>query len=744
MTGKIAVSFFELDIPYCEKIYGVTCNAELGVTGDHKCFNTRNNSVDCQDIPSYTAGTYLTLRFGVEGQPFIASMPCIPSMTSPPNITNAVIKPGESIGERAGFSVTLKDHPHGDAGIDKYIADRAYNPFERGTFWGKFRARNPYIQSVPCRVVRGYVGEDVWDIEHFILKEIKGPDSGGTVTISGLDFMYLLSDKSAQAPRASKGFLSADISATATSITLLPAGVGSEYPASGKWSVGSEKMSFTKTSGDTFTVVRGVDDTVADAHSVQDLAQESAEFGPATAADLIDRLVTEYSPLDGSRINLPYWQDLVSRFSDTLYTASVVKPTSTEKLINELVEQAGLVLYGSTRTQQIEFDILRPPTVLGEPLDENRILAGTFSQSDQPGKRYSQVWVFYNQRDVYKNLDEPGNFYSAFIKVPGQNLYETESIKKIYSRWIPKFGRPVAEDVASRAIARYVDPPRLFTFSLFPDQSVSLGDSRPISMPSLQDATGGRIAGGVPCIITGIITTQSSLAMRAEELRFSEDLVDLERTFPIDHDVFNINLRAIYDNQYSELPTSRPITFIIDQGVVVGSKAKNLPAIDTGIWPAGFKPTIVNRGFIVGKGGNGGYASAGEDGGLAFKASSSVIVDNTDGVIGGGGGGGGGVTRLDGSGSQPERRGFGGAGAIVGSGNVGISKTPPSLEFGGRWAGSSDTTSGQGGGDLGQDGDKGVGPNEFHWPAGKAGTAVQGDTLVTWLSTGDIRGARRG
>lgn len=733
MNERVALTFFEIDIKYCDLVYGeAPCTAEIGVTGDSKCFNTRNFSSDCQDPWNYSE-IYHTIRFGMDGQPFVSSMPCIPSMTSC-DVKNAEIHPGEDIGVRAEFSVAFKNHPHGDAGIDKYISDRTYNPFNRGTFWGKFRARNPYIQNVPCRVVRGYVGDPEYDIEHFVLSSMSGPDSDGRVRMNGRDFMHLLGDKSAQAPKISQGYLSTDISDSETTIILEPAGVGDTYPASGMWSVGEELMSFTKTSGDTFSVVRGEGGTFAGDHSFEDAAQITLEYSSETVADIIYDLVVNYSPISSDHIDLPLWQGIVTEFSDALYSARIVKPTSVESLINELVEQAGLVINGNTRTQMIDFDVLRPNAVSGQIYDQEKIRSGSFKQTDQPRKRFSQVWIFYNQRDIFKNLEDPSNFYSAYVDFPPENLYETDSIKKIYSRWIPRAARSVAHDVASRAISRYVNPPRLFGFGLFAGESPQLGAASPITHPMLEDCTGEQEV--VDAIITGIKTTSDGFMIRAEELKFDASLVDLARTFTIDYDSYNLNLRAIYDATYAVVDEVNPITFIISTGVVVGSATTGTFSIESGNWPAGVEPTLILMpgSYCVGSGGNGGYGGgptgAGKNGGPALLVTSPITVVN-DGVIGGGGGGGGGSSTIIGGGSNA---GGGGAGRIAGSGMV-----PGGLTNGGGVPGITG-----GGGNLGVAGTSGTHPDRIHAPGGPPGVAVDGDSMITWAELGDIRGARIG
>jgi len=111
------------------------------------------------------------------------------------------------------------------------------------------------------------------------------------------------------------------------------------------------------------------------------------------------------------------------------------------------------------------------------------------------------------------------------------------------------------------------------------------------------------------------------------------------------------------------------VTFIIENGVYIWSDNISLPALTSGgPFPNGL--TIVNKGYIMGKGGaGGGPAAAGESGGPAISITTNVIIDNTyaSAYIGGGGGGGG----SGGYGAYNYAGGGGGAGGGVGGAGFG-------------------------------------------------------------------------
>lgn len=89
---------------------------------------------------------------------------------------------------------------------------------------------------------------------------------------------------------------------------------------------------------------------------------------------------------------------------------------------------------------------------------------------------------------------------------------------------------------------------------------------------------------------------------------------------------------------------TKAVVFTIDTGVYVWSDNNTVAALDTGgTYPGGL--TIINKGFIIGRGGNGGTTTgaafvAPTVGGPAINLTTAVSIDNSQGYIGGGGGGG--------------------------------------------------------------------------------------------------------
>ena len=134
----------ELDLDACNLVYGtLPCTAAVGVTGAQKCFNTADT---CQDRANYDRGTK-TYRYCTKRSPVPAGLDAIPSLKAAPSIGGAKIDPAGGLGVRGSISMNFIDHPSNDVGIDPYVNERAYIPYDTGTYWGKLRARNPFYNN---------------------------------------------------------------------------------------------------------------------------------------------------------------------------------------------------------------------------------------------------------------------------------------------------------------------------------------------------------------------------------------------------------------------------------------------------------------------------------------------------------------------------------------------------------------------------------------------------------------------
>lgn len=753
----------EIDVPQCTLTYAsAPCAAVLGVTGAIKCFNSTRT---CQDKENFTRGT-LTLRFT---EPFPdLTFDAYPALVSV-NVTPNVIDPGMSMGTRATVKVSIDDFQSSDAGLDKYLADRAYDPFTQGTFWPKLRARVPSFESYPLRVLRGDAAADLstFVAEHYVIDTAVN-DPGG-IGITAKDPLSLCDAKKAQAPVLSNGRLLVGIDADDMTFTLTPAGIGDlEYPASGKGCLsGKEVVTFTRIADAVTITARAVDGTQVDDHEDSAIFQLCVVYASLSAADIIYDLLVTYTPgIDPSWINLPAWQTEVDTYIGNLYGAVLPAPTAVNTLINEVIEQAGLSLWWDAVERRIELQSLRPVVPEATQYDDDLIEAGTLALKEQPDQRVSQAWTYYGLANVVNKLDKESNFRAAIATLNDQNEldYDVPAIRKTLSRWISVTNRPAAERLNQMLISRFADGPRAAVFAMHPtvNPKPQLGTGITLAAAQMQDATG--VVEAAPFYVVSVDPTQESYEVRAVELKFFNSIPGSDRSLFLDVDAFNVNLFDLYNSLYADIPDAMVLRVYLGPGVLVGSATAaqyaftvpdDFPVDSTIIIYIAADAGMIGAG---GKGGDGNTAVLiGLPGGPGLLVERVVEIVNL-GTVAGGGGGGGSVATIDGVGG-----GGGGAGynALVGGlrqGGLGgaIDGTfgrpfaaPPEFSTayggGGTVDGPAGTYSGGDGGDLAMNGGTpyaGVAGTAF--AGGAAGAAVDGDSFITWTTLGTVLGARNG
>ena len=604
-----ALTFIEIDVDYCSLTYGTApCTASLGVTGADRCYNT---IATCQARAAF-ANAPVTLRFAIDTMALPESgIEALPYLTSV-NYTPPTISLGKDLGTRSSVTANFMDRPHADtgAGFDKYLSLRAYNDaFDRGTFFGKFATRQKYIKGRPFRLIQGYLGQAIADMEtrHFIIEDFTGPDRQGNYSITAKDALKLADGDRAQAPALSLGYLSSDITNVATSATLLPTGVGNaSYPASGYVSIGGKEIcSFTR-SGDVLTLTRAQFNTTAQAHRAEDRAQLCIYYNGDSPADVIYDLLTTYADVPTAYIPLTDWQDEIDNYYNRQITALLADPTSVKDLVAEIIEQVGLAIWWDDEVELIHLQVLQEATNISYEYNEENILEGSLQIKEQPEKRISQVWNYYGQINPLKSISDIDNYRSTLATVDAQSQadYGQAAIKKIYSRWIPELAQVVASRVNALQIGRFVNPPRRISLSIFrtPSGEVPVpqfGEFYRIKGKPIQDASG--LESSLVAQVTRINPHADRVDVELEESTWTiiqaEDLS--KRTLTVTSDTNNINLRTAHDQVYPDIEDGDEVQLVIQSGAKVGSTLTTTYSVDIGTWPSTARTATRSSGSAV-------------------------------------------------------------------------------------------------------------------------------------------------
>lgn len=508
MWGERLVTVVEIDIDTCTRTWGVgACTAAFGGGVVRKCFNSFPT---CNAISAFNKGVQ-TLRFCNATYPIKIGdyIPAIEGEVggAEQEVNIAGYRPlSGALGVRATVKVTIKDFTDRDTLTDKYWSERmsgaaqqngvGYDPMTRGTFWTKFKARNPNYAGRPLRVITGRVSASgaftPVTTRSYIMQEMVGPGNSGKVTINASDILSLASNDKAIAPVTSQGRLNADIDATTTTATLSPSGIGNaEYPASGFATIGSEIVRFTRVNN-TLTLTRGQRGTTAATHSANDTVQVAFTVDRVRADTVIRDLLINYAKVPSSYINFAEWRAEFDRWGSTMeLSTTICKPTGVAALIGE-INQLGITVWWDEVAQKIRIKLNHPPDETPvEWSDRDNIIS--IEQEDNDDERATRIAFWHMQIDPTKELGKE-NFLRGYITVyvdgENPNFYNESRTKTIYTRWLNHGSDTAAKIITGRLLNRYKVAPTTYKVTIDAKDNPNLADVVTLKSHVATDITG--------------------------------------------------------------------------------------------------------------------------------------------------------------------------------------------------------------------------------------------------------------
>jgi hypothetical protein len=467
------VTLVEIDRDVCSLVFSVSPCPAVGTP----CYNTWKT---CGAREAYVSTTQ-TIRFAKPRADLPLSFDAIPSVISTSasptelNVGDVDASSGP-LGKRAQATITLQDHPTSDIQIDPYVSGRSLDPWANGTFWTKLNARWPTPKGRKIRILDGYIGQALSAMvrREYLIDSIDGPNSSGNVTIRAVDPLRILDDKTSQAPILSRGELSTAITNSQTSITVTGA-VLADYPATGTLRIGSELMTYTgrTESGGiiTFTgLTRATDGTTAAAHEIESRVQTCIRYTDVNAWEVAKSIIEVYAPAAYAYIDNSEWSAEAAQWLDGFIVSAVIsEPTGLNKLLAELCRDAQFFIWWDERQQKILLRAVRPPTETPQVFTENaNILAGSQSLVQKPDERISQIWYYYQPRNLAQRVEDEDNYRKVRIRIDSNaespREYGEAAVVKIFSRWVRTDAIVVA--ITTRLLARYSVNPYYLTISV--------------------------------------------------------------------------------------------------------------------------------------------------------------------------------------------------------------------------------------------------------------------------------------
>lgn len=508
--GKTPIYIVELDLDYCQNTYGVSpCMA----SGADKCFNTFKT---CQDILHFNKGvkTYRFSSLRVDGLQQAGDGPTFPTLIDI-SMSPTKLEPSKGLGVRSSVKIKLQDHPWTDQGIDPYVSERSYNPDDKGSFWARFLARNPYWQNRPIRIKQGYLDsngnydENNMKTRLYIISQISGPDSKGTIQITGKDILKFADSERAKIPLASEAVLFNDIDETATTFNISdPTGqIKASYDSGQVYAIIDEEViEMTSVTGAnglySVTCNRATLPSYysrqpeAAEHDEGDTIQHCYHYFNTRADDIIYDLLNRVAGIPSQYLDDTQWDTKMAEgLNGYLFSRLIVEPTGVKDLLTEITEHT-ITIWWDEREQKVLMDTLYDHTPNGSHYsDSDNLIDGSVSSTTDVGGRVSQVWVYLGIRSPLLTDGDAKDYGQVVIRADldfeSDLAYDSASIMEIKSNWMPAGLGSVASEIASRLVRNYREAKTVITMSLdAKDDENWTGDKVEVSTRYVKDELG--------------------------------------------------------------------------------------------------------------------------------------------------------------------------------------------------------------------------------------------------------------
>lgn len=615
-------------------------------------FTCRDFPYTCSNSDSFDANSIKTLTFSsaqqASGLNRFAGLRKV-------NKSSGEVDPGESIGTRSSIKIEISDQVHSDYGIVSYPDRRSSN----GTMFGKLLARNPYFNGLEILYREGFRDSGSYSLPDF-KEELFIIDSanlsGGTFSINALDPLILTEDKKAQIPVSSAATLVLAMTGATTTFSYSNA---SNYYFGSMSSViwvriDSEVIKCTVSGATQLTVTqRGYRSTQKD-HSAGATIQDCVVYQSTHGINIIRDMLINYTTIPAAYIGT--YSGVISSLSSFTFSEVILHtPKPVKDLIDLFVKLGNLTFYFDTVNQDIVIDYVPETEIESIIIDQAiDIKSGSVAVDDNIKNQWTRVPILWAPYDVTSDSDEKFQFRYMPINT---NVESQANLKSPNEKKITKFpilsesssDSLIATSYASRVIESNYLPPRIINLTLDASKvgvvsggNVSLGRIVSLATNESQDKDGNPISELYQVLrLNGDAFRGIQAKLKRYQLQ-TPSTID----YTISTNQINFNLASVF------APAAGTYTIYISPGVIIGSNTTSSPAFTTGSQSAGVEFIIINRGSILGMGGNGADAgivsgttySPASDGGVggdAFNATVNCTIDNGSGLIWSGGGGGG-------------------------------------------------------------------------------------------------------
>lgn len=427
-VGRQPITIVEIDLDYCSLTFGTSPCTATG-SGDAKCFNCFKT---CQDTANFTKTTK-TYKF-CSDQAFLpigdTYFPCITDVSISPTQLKLC---GLSVD--CSVTVTMQDFNHHDRGIDPYVEGRTYDPMERGTFFGKLLARNPFVQKRVMRVKEGYIDENRelhLQTRTYFIDRIEQPDARGRVKIYAKGLLRALAEGKQQAPaylaRCNGAVTGSNVDTTIT--VAFDASRGDLLGTSGLIRIEDEIIQYTARAGNVLTVPaasRGAFGTTrvshADGTRIYQVKRWVGSTGvPGRLYSILYYLLVDCALIDASFIDLTAWEtEYLANYTDNNFLGIMSLMLTAQKpvrdLVDEMLKTIGASLWWDEYEGELRFKVVTGDATGVTAWDDSIILQDSLSWKVLESEWYSQIGFHISLPIAGDEVPSPGSADASFYYI---------------------------------------------------------------------------------------------------------------------------------------------------------------------------------------------------------------------------------------------------------------------------------------------------------------------------------------
>ncbi len=533
--GREPLIIVELRQPACSLRCGILPCETVITNPSKKCYNTLKT---CKSLHNFNSDDTIIWRFCKPDVNMIDVIPSLVSVsTTPTKINIGGGNDAESpFGRRATCSITLSDHPSDDS-KDYYLQERGFNSLVKGTFWGKFLARNPYYANWIINIYEGYRGQTLeqMQVRTYLIDKITGPDSSGKVTITAKDPLRLGDDKRALAPTPSDGRLAVNITATQTIGIIIENSENEILKKHGNTDlyyirIGDEIISYTDAVQDEtlytlIGVTRASLGTENSAHDINDDAQRIISYVNYPCWRVAYELLINYTNIPCEYIPIDEWDIEGNTWLNTFNITGIIEePESVNDILGEITEQCLFYIWWDERVKKIKMKAIRPEIEEAYPInDYNNIIKNSVTIREDPAQRISRIIVYFNRKNPTEDRESIGNYSNAILRIDGDSefAYGESRIKRIYSRWLSTDTQ--SHQLTVRLLERYRLTPKYITLKLdAKDRKIDVGSVIALNTMNIQDIYGDNIETAYQIISINEATQGETINVELQSFEFFE------------------------------------------------------------------------------------------------------------------------------------------------------------------------------------------------------------------------------